>query len=127
MSQFICSFLEDPGECQGNTPEPLGLNDSTAPHSGQVSDQTPGTVGLNDSANAASTGALELATSTSATDQTTPTDFMNLYRNLTVPYVDQETGLHCSATADVHSHVNNYLSKRHSNEDEKAAIQQQVR
>jgi len=52
---------------------------------------------------------------------------MNLYRNLTAPYVDQETGLHCSATTDVHIYVNNGLSNRRSNEDEKAAIQNQVR
>ena len=74
-----------------------------------------------------SSGALVIPGDRATSSEMTPYDYMNLYRNLEIPYVRNECNQVSHTIADVHIYVNNSIAKRKSNRVEKIALQRIVR
>jgi len=88
---------------------------------------TPGNLGVHDAACTQATGPLVLPEGQAECSGMSPYDYMQLYRQLEVPYVDRDAGHICHAQADVHIYVNDGIPARRSNESEKNALQGIVR
>jgi hypothetical protein len=130
MSLIWCSmFSGDPLDHRGPTPGPMGVGDVSDPsRAGSTTglpSSTPGTLGVNDSTCALATGPLVLPLTEAGCAELGPHDFMQLYRELDVPYV--EDGHTCSVQADVHIYVNDGIPARRSSAAEKDALQSIVR
>jgi hypothetical protein len=133
MTRLSCSayFELDPVDYCGPTPGPTGVNDAADPTRPDrprgLPSRTPGSLGVCDAACTLAAGPLVLPGSQGQCSTMSPYDFMQLYRQLDVPYVVRNTSHVCHVQADVHIYVNNGLSNRRSNESEKNAIQGIVR
>ncbi len=132
MSINWCEILSaDPLEYRGATPGPMGVGDASDPArssgTGDLPGRTPGTLGVNDSACALASGPLVLPLSENGCSEMSPHEFMQLYRELEVPYAARASGQRCGARADVHVYVNAKIPRRNSNPNERSALQDQVR